>query len=283
MKMNTLYRVLGTSKQAFHQWLDKQMLIMEEQQQLLPVISQIRADHPRLSSRQMYLMIGPQTMGRDKFEQFCFQNGFKLAVKRAYHKTTNSLGVTRFENLIAGLELTGVNQVWASDITYYRIGEKFFYITFVLDLWSRFIVGYTVSVGMLTEQTTIPALNMALRQRGPVQEGLIFHSDGGGQYYSKKFLAITKSNLIKNSMCESVYENAHAERINGTVKNDYLVYYAPQDYKQLVTLTDKAVKMYNFSRPHSSLGNISPAAYELSTKSALVNKEKRSKKEILQQ
>jgi len=283
MKMNTLYRVLGTSKQAFHQWLDKQMLIMEEQQQLLPVISQIRADHPRLSSRQMYLMIGPQTMGRDKFEQFCFQNGFKLAVKRAYHKTTNSLGVTRFENLIAGLELTGVNRVWASDITYYRIGEKFFYITFVLDLWSRFIVGYTVSVGMLTEQTTIPALNMALRQRGPVQEGLIFHSDGGGQYYSKKFLAITKSNLIKNSMCESVYENAHAERINGTVKNDYLVYYAPQDYKQLVTLTDKAVKMYNFSRPHSSLGNISPAAYELSTKSALVNKEKRSKKEILQQ
>ena len=283
MKMNTLYRVLGTSKQAFHQWLDKQMLIMEEQQQLLPVISQIRADHPRLSSRQMYLMIGPQTMGWDKFEQFCFQNGFKLAVKRAYLKTTNSLGVTRFENLIAGLELTGVNRVWASDITYYRIGEKFFYITFVLDLWSRFIVGYTVSVGMLTEQTTIPALNMALRQRGPVQEGLIFHSDGGGQYYSKKFLAITKSNLIKNSMCESVYENAHAERINGTVKNDYLVYYAPQDYKQLVTLTDKAVKMYNFSRPHSSLGNISPAAYELSTKSALVNKEKRSKKEILQQ
>ena len=231
----------------------------------------------------MNLMKGPQTMGRDKFEQFCFQNGFKLAVKRAYHKTTNSLGVTRFENLIAGLELTGVNRVWASDITYYRIGEKFFYITFVLDLWSRFIVGYTVSVGMLTEQTTIPALNMALRQRGPVQEGLIFHSDGGGQYYSKKFLAITKSNLIKNSMCESVYENAHAERINGTVKNDYLVYYAPQDYKQLVTLTDKAVKMYNFSRPHSSLGNISPAAYELSTKSALVNKEKRSKKEILQQ
>ena len=84
-------------------------------------------------------------------------------------------------------------------------------------------------------------------------------------------------------MCESVYENAHAERINGTIKNDYLVYYAPQDYTHLRTLTDKAVKMYNFFRPHSSLGNISPATYELFTKSALVNKEKRSKKEILQQ
>lgn len=282
MKMNALYRVTGTSRQAFHQYLDKQMLVLEEQQQLLPVISQIRADHPRLSVRRMYEMIGPQSMGRDKFEQFCYLYGFKLAIKRAFYKTTNSLGVTRFENLIAGFKLTGINQVWASDITYYRIGERFFYITFILDLYSRFIVGYAVSAGMFTEQTTIPALKMALKQRQPKQ-GLIFHSDGGGQYYSKKFLAITKSNLIKNSMCESVYENAHAERINGTVKNDYLVYYAPQDYKQLVTLTDKAVKMYNFFRPHSSLGNISPATYELSTKSALVNKEKRSKKEILQQ
>ena len=281
MKMNELYRVIGISKQAFHQYLDKQLLILEEQQQLLPIIRQIRADHPRLSARRMYQMINPESMGRDRFEQFCYQYGFKLAVKRSFHKTTNSLGVTRFANLIAGRELTGINRVWASDITYYRIGERFYYITFILDLYSRFIVGYAVSEGMLTEQTTIPALNMALKLRKP-GHGLIFHSDGGGQYYCKKFLAITKSNRIENSMCESVYENAHAERINGTVKNDYLVYYAPQDYKQLVTLTDKAVKMYNHLRPHSSLGNISPANYELSTKSALINKEKRSKKEILQ-
>lgn len=282
MKMNALYRITGTSRQAFHQYLDKQMLVLEEQHQLLPIISQIRADHPRLSVRQMYGMIQPQSMGRDKFEQFCYLYGFKLAIKRAFHKTTNSLGVTRFENLIAGMELTGVNQVWASDITFYRIGERFYYITFILDLYSRFIVGYAVSAGMFTEQTTIPALNMALKQR-EVGQGLIFHSDGGGQYYCKAFLAITKSNQIKNSMCESVYENAHAERINGTIKNDYLIYYGPQDYMQLIELTDKAVKMYNFCRPHSSLGNSSPAAYELSTKSALVNKEKRSKKEILQQ
>lgn len=282
MKMNDLFRVANTSKQAFHQYLDKQMLVLEEQQQLLPVISQIRADHPRLSVRQMYGMIKPQSMGRDKFEQFCYLYGYKLAVKKAWHRTTDSLGVTRFENLIAGRELTGVNQIWASDITYYRIRERFYYITFILDLYSRFIVGYTVSIGLLTEQTTIPALKMALELREP-GHGLIFHSDGGGQYYCKAFLAITKVNQIKNSMCQSVYENAHAERINGTVKNDYLAHYAPQNYMQLITLTDKAVKMYNLYRPHSSLQNKSPAGYELFTKSALVNKEKRSKKEILQQ
>src|SRR6187402_1944125 len=135
MKMNSLYGVLGTSKQAFHQYLNKQMLVLEEQQQLLPIINQIREDHPRLSVRRMYLMISPQSMGRDKFEQFCYSYGFKLAIKRAFHKTTNSLGVTRFENLIVGFKLTGVNQVWASDITYYRIGERFYYITFILDLY----------------------------------------------------------------------------------------------------------------------------------------------------
>ena len=280
--MNAIYRTSGTSKQAFHQYLDKQMRVLEEQQQLLPVIRQIRADHPRLSSRQMYLLLRPQSMGRDKFEQFCYLYGFKLAVKKAYYRTTDSLGVTRFENLIIQLELTGVNQVWVSDITYYRIGERFYYLTFILDLYSRFIVGYAASEGLLTQQTTIPALNMALKYREPAH-GLIFHSDGGGQYYCKAFLTITKSNQIENSMCESVYENAHAERINGTIKNDYLFYYAPQNYMQLVTLTAKAVNMYNSYRPHSALGNISPVNYELFTKSNVINKEKRSKKEILQQ
>jgi putative transposase len=282
MKLNDLYRIAGISKQGFHQYLDKQLLMMEEQQQLLPVIAQIRADHPRLSVRHMYPMLHPQSMGRDRFERFCHEHGFKLEVKRSFCRTTNSLGVTRFENLAAGFKLTGVNQVWASDITYYRIGERFYYLTFIIDLYSRFIVGYAVSDGLFTGQTTIPALHMALRQRQPAH-GLIFHSDGGGQYYCKAFLDITKANQIKNSMCESPYENAYAERINGTVKNDYLVHYQPNDYNQLITLTDKAVEMYNFHRPHSALKNISPAAFQLSTKTALVNKEKRSKKEILQQ
>jgi putative transposase len=280
--MNSLYRITGTSKQAFHQYLDREMLALEEQQQLLPIIRDIRTDHPRLSARKMYAMLRPQRMGRDRFEQFCHLYGFKLSVKRAYHRTTNSLGVTRFENLAAGRELTGVNQVWASDITFYRIGERFYYITFILDLYSRFIVGHAVSDTMLTEHTTIPALRLALKLRKPTH-GLVFHSDGGGQYYCKAFLKITKEHRIENSMCESVYENAHAERINGTIKNDYLVYYAPQDYAQLTVQTNKAVGMYNHQRPHSSLNNISPADYELSTKTTLVNKEKRSKKEILQQ
>ena len=73
---------------------------------------------------------------------------------------------------------------------------------------------------------------MALKKRN-IQKELIIHSDGGGQYYCKKWLKLTEKNQIRNSMCESVYENAHAERINGIIKNDYLVGYGPENYSQL--------------------------------------------------
>ena len=65
-------------------------------------------------------------------------------------------------------------------------------------------------------------------------------------------------------MCESVYENAHAERINGTIKNGYLIHYGPQDYNQLIAMTTKAVMKYNLERPHQSLGNMSPNQFEKS-------------------
>lgn len=261
MKMNVLFKVIGMSKQSFHQRLNRQMIVFEEMGQLLALIKEIREDHPRMSSRQMYRLIRPVHLGRDRFEAFCFENGFKVAVKRAYHRTTNSWGVTRFDNLLLDFELTGINQVWVSDITYYRIGEKFYYLTFILDLYSRFIVGYSASENLLTKDTTIPALRMALRARKEFKQ-LIIHSDGGGQYYCKEWLAITQKNQMRNSMCESVYENAHAERINGIIKNDYLVYYGPLNYHQLINMTTKAVMKYNYERPHQSLGNVSPDQYE---------------------
>lgn len=269
MRMNALYRALGVSKQSFHQRLEREMSHMEEEAYLLVLVKQIREDHPSMSSRQMYRLISPAHLGRDKFEVFCFANGFKIVVKRAYHRTTNSFGVTRFENLLVGFESTGVNQVWVSDITYYRIGDKFYYLTFILDLYSRFIVGHSTSGNLLTNHTTIPALKMALRDRKTNHE-LIIHSDGGGQYYCKDWLRLTEANHLKNSMCESVYENAHAERINGTIKNDYLIHYGPQDYSQLIRMTTKAVMKYNSERPHQSLGNMSPDQFEKS----LLNRDK---------
>jgi putative transposase len=260
--MNQIYRALDYSKQAFHQKLDLDLQKASEFANLTIVIDQIREEHPTLSARKIYFMLNLQTMGRDSFERFCMQNGYNVPRKRNFFRTTNSLGVTRFDNLIAGRELTGVNQVWVSDITYYLIDDRFYFLSFIMDLFSRKIIGFSVSVDLRTINTTIPALKMTKRglNQGKAP-GCILHSDGGGQFFQKDFLDLTHHMKLLNSMGYSVFENPHAERINGTIKNDYLHYYKPKDYKELIIQTGRAVRNYN-NRPHDKLNRLSPNAFE---------------------
>lgn len=261
--MNAIYRVLQISKQSFHKRMDRYIAKQQEKEQLKVVIRKIREDHPMMGARDLYRFICPEQMGRDQFEQFYFEAGFRVKRPKKYQRTTNSLGVTRFDNLIEGLEVTRVNQVWVSDITYYDLGERFYFLTFIMDLFTRRIVGFSSSRTLRTEDTTIPALKMAIKQRKEVNlKGLILHSDGGGQYYCKEFREITEDEEMLNSMCKSVYENPHAERLNGIIKNNYVIHYKPQTYKELGEATKKAVNMYNSQKPHSSLKGLSPIKFE---------------------
>jgi transposase InsO family protein len=286
--MSQLYQILEISKQAFHQSLDRELKRRDEQMQLLPIIQQIRKDHPRLSCREMYFMLRPEYMGRDHFERFCYKYGFKVPQSRRFYHTTDSFGVTRFPNLLLEIEkITGINQVWVSDITYYQLQDQVFYITLIMDLFSRQIVGYRASNTLRTEETTLKALKMAVQIRGISQNSnLIIHSDGGGQYYSKEFRKLTEYHGMRNSMCESVYENANAERINGTIKNAYLKPYSPQSFCDLEKMLIKAVHLYNNEKPHQSIDRCTPAAFEkltalgLLTKTWVINKRKKvTKKE----
>lgn len=259
--MNEVYRYTGYSRQAFHQKMDRQLLQREQEELLVPIVAELRAEHPGVAARQLYRILRPENMGRDRFERLCFEQGLRLERPRAGHRTTDSRGVVRFVNLTCGREFTAINQAWVSDITYFQIGDTFFYLTFILDLYSRRIVGHSVATRLLTEQTTLPALRMAIAERQP-PAGLIFHSDGGGQYYCKAFVALTAEHKIRNSMCDVVFENAHAERVNGTIKNQYLRGYNPQDYASLVAMTRRAVRNYNEVRPHQALNQLPPAAFE---------------------
>jgi len=281
--MNEIYRIIGMRKQNFHQVLDRMLMQQMEKEQMLIIIRQVRKDHPKMSCRDMYRLVRPQFMGRDRFEAFCFEEGFMVELKKNFRRTTNSLGVTRFPNLIQDLELTGVNQVWVSDITYYEMNNRFYYLTFIMDLYSRNIIGYSESVSLLTVDTTIPALNMAIRARkGHDLAGLIFHSDGGGQYYCKEFLKITRLYIFRNSMCDSVFENPHAERLNRTIKNNYLYPYGPENRIALKVMLKKAVEMYDMQKPHGSLKGLSPVDFEkqskLLTENQLINKRKKETK-----
>jgi putative transposase len=230
---------------------------------LVPLITQIRQDHPTLSCRAMYARLQPQGIGRDRFEELCRDNGFSMERKRNPFRTTDSSGVVRFDNLLENLILSRINEAWSSDITYYEVRERFYYITFVMDCYSRRILGYAVSSRLTTEQTTLPALRQAVRARGgSIAEQLIFHSDGGGQYYDKDFLSYTSDHKMRNSMCEFAYENGKAERLNGIIKNNYLRFYQTNTLEQLEKNVDRAVTLYNTERPRQALHYQTPVAYE---------------------
>lgn len=202
-------------------------------------------------------------MGRDAFESLCREE--RMTVRRYvnYRRTTDSSGVVRFENLIEGKITTGINQVWQSDITYFEVSNVFYYLTFIIDAHSRRIIGHSISRRLLTEHTTLPALQMAIATRnGQSLYEVIIHSDGGGQYYDKAFLGLTQSYGMQNSMCEYAWENGKAERINGVIKNNYLIHRGIRTYEQLINEVDRSVQLYNYEKPHISLKRLTPIEFE---------------------
>jgi len=231
--------------------------------QVLKLIYSIREDHPSMGMRDLYFKILPESMGRDAFESFCKLNNLWSKKPKNYRRTTDSSGVIRFDNLLQTMTINSIDQAWQSDITYYEINSTFYYITFIIDSYSRRIVGYNTSKRLNTEQTTLPALQMALKTRkNKNMEGLVFHSDGGGQYYSKAFLDITSKQKMRNSMCEYAWENGKAERINGTIKNNYLTHRKIENFEDLVKEVDRSVLLYNSEKPHIALNRKSPTTYE---------------------
>jgi putative transposase len=263
VSLNQFYQGIGISKQAVHKLVATYRSNKEEELQMLKVIYEIRDDHPTMGMRDLYYKIKPATVGRDAFESFCKSHDLWSVKPKNYRRTTDSTGVVRFDDLLKNLTITSINQAWQSDITYYELNDRYYYITFIIDSYSRRIIGHYTSDRLTTDQTTLAALQMAIKTRNKNNiKGLVFHSDGGGQYYSKDFLALTKSLEFKNSMCELAWENGKAERINGVIKNNYLKHRSITTYDQLKAEVDRSVLLYNTDKPHIRLNRKSPINFE---------------------
>lgn len=124
-------------------------------------------------------------------------------------------------------------------------------------------MGHHISTRLLTSHTTLPAMRLAIKTRGSnLKQGIIIHSDGGGQYYADEFLELTSQYKFKNSMCQYPWENGKAERVNGTIKNNYLKHWNIKSLAQLVKQVDRAVHLYNTDKPHISLSRMTPVDFE---------------------
>ncbi len=193
------------------------------------------------------------------------ENGLRAMIWRGFKiKTTDSnhtFGIA--PNRLAGTKVTGLNQVWVADITYIRVKYGFVYLSAVMDLYSRNIVGWAISK-RIDARLCITAMIAAIEQRNPPQ-GLIHHSDRGVQYACNEYRELLELNGIVASMSAKghCYDNAFMESFFKTLKAEevYLTEYETiEDVEKNIPRFIEAV--YNRKRLHSSLGYKSPVEYE---------------------
>jgi transposase InsO family protein len=196
---------------------------------ILAMVQGERRLQPRLGVRKLYWLLGNDIhrfaphFGRDKFFALLREHDLLVERKCQYCKTTHSYHhFHKYSNLIRDLTPTRPNQVWASDITYLRTEKGFVYLSLLTDMYSRKIVGWSVSESLSIEGC-VTSLKKALREN-PVRQSLIHHSDRGVQYCSHDYVKLLNKNKIGISMTEEnhCYENAMAERVNGILKDEYL-------------------------------------------------------------
>jgi len=267
--MGIMCEWFGISRQAYYQHQSGTTEKVLQQELLLEEIKTIRKRHPRIGVRKLQGMLSPFMqvhqikMGRDALFDFLSHEGLLVRKRKRHVKTTQThYWQKKYPNLIAKFTATRPNELWVSDITYWKIDDRPVYLSFITDAYSRKIVGYHLAEDLRTEQT-LKALKMALSglgKRSELSKQLIHHSDRGSQYCSTSYVNRLKKNNIQISMTQSgdPLENAIAERLNGTIKEEYLQNYSCHDLKTARRLLDKSVQLYNRERPHSSLGNRTP-------------------------
>ena len=260
-QMKDLYEVVGISKQAVHQFRKAKLSFDKKLEELLIQVDIIRKDHPGCGVRKLFHTLKPDFIGRDRFEHILMEYGYRVKFPKNYIKTTFPAHY-RYPNLIEGSCITRINTIWQSDITYIHVNGRFYYIVFIIDVYSRRILGYQAS-DHLRAEANVKALKQAFRfRKNDNLKSLIHHSDPGSQYISKDYTKLLENRTIAISMGLKATENSFAERVNGIIKNEYLKYRNMKNLTDLKSELNKAVKHYNYKRIHNSLNRMSPMEFE---------------------
>jgi len=183
--------------------------------------------------------------------------------------TDSSHGFHIYPNLAGSMELTGINQLWISDITYKRLENEFVYLAVVLDAYSRRVIGWALD-RTLEDDLAIAALNMAFRRRSPA-EGLTHHSDRGVQYASNDYTNLLKDRGVRISMSRkgNPYDNAFCESFMKTLKYEEVYRQEYRDLTDAQASIERFIeKIYNGKRLHSALDYRPPLEFERSLRTA---------------
>jgi len=251
--------VFGISRQAVYQSVARWEARREE---LAPVKEKVlywRQFMPRLGTKKLYRLIKSDLLeagiklGRDGLFNYLRKEGLLVKPKKNFTKTTFSKHwMRKHPNLLKDKKITRPGEVLVSDITYVESTEGVHYLSLVTDAYSREIVGHHLSRDMKAVQV-VQALRIAVKGND-FYRGAIHHSDRGLQYCSETYQSELSKAGIRPSMTDGYdcYQNALAERVNGILKQEFLIYDC-KTFEDLAVLIDESINTYNHLRPHLSL------------------------------
>ncbi len=194
--------------------------------------------------------------------------GLQSIVTRKYKSTTDSKHDLKVSKNILDrkFRVNELGKVWVSDITYMRVKDSWNYLTTIIDLADRKVVGYSISTSMTTEDTIIKAWTHARTNR-QIKPGFIFHSDRGSQYASKKFSEIINCNTYSTQSMSrrgNCWDNAVAESFFKTIKYECLYHHTFRNTKEFKHAVFQYINWYNNYRIHGAIDFMTPAEKELS-------------------
>ena len=269
-RVQKMCQVLQVSRSRYYQWLERnQSQRKKENEELLEEIKIIHSDSdmgnygsPRMASE---LLDRGFSCSIPRVARIMRANNIKSKIKRKFKVTTDSDHKKESSPNLLQQDFTvdAPNKVWVSDLTYVWTYEGWLYLTIVLDLFHRKIVGWAMSNRMHGAVTTEKALEQAYKREHPLKD-LIFHSDRGIQYASDGF----RQKLSAYEMIQSMsgkgncYDNAVAESFFKTIKTEHIYKNKYRTKKQARQSIFRYMEyFYNRQRKHSYLGNISPEQF----------------------
>jgi putative transposase len=263
--LKRLCGLFGKTRQAFYDHAQRNDSALFEDALVIDFVKSYRMVLPKVGAVKLLHMLKDEftahkiTMGRDRFFDLLRNNGLLIKRKRCYARTTDSNHPYRkWPDLTKSFKIKSTEQLWVSDITYLKTDNGFIYLSLITDAWSHKIVGHHLSQGLKT-QGCITALNKAIATLSSSHK-LIHHSDRGIQYCCESYVSLLQQNKIGISMTQtgSPYDNAIAERVNGILKDEFVLDKTFRTYSEAVGAVHQAIDAYNRIRPHMTCGNLTP-------------------------
>lgn len=268
---------LSISKQAKLLSLNRTSLyykpvpVNDEELQIKRLIDEIYTRHPEYGYRRMTTILNRDygaVINRKRTRRYMREMGIHgFCPGPNLSKRLHSKYV--YPYLLRGLNIDRPNQVWSIDITYCRMKHGFMYMTAIIDWYSRYIVGFSLS-NTLDKTSVVETIKKAIKKHGTPE---IMNSDQGAQFTSDEYINILKSNSIKISMDgkRRALDNQRIERFFRSYKWEKLYLEEYENGHQLYKITQEYIEYYNKVRPHQSLDDQTPAQvyygrnYNLST------------------